>query len=201
VVVAGKTASVPVRCFDVNGDALRHFAVAGPAHGDLGDFDDPAGTVRYKPEPGYVGADFLTYRAFGGSLVSNEGTLTITVTNARPSVTRLRLSRKRFRRGRKLPRASRRRAKVGTSIRFRLSEPARTTLSFERVLAGHRKRYRKIRKTIRVRGDTGGNSVRFQGRLSRSKRLRPGSYRLTVVARDKQGLRSRRKRVRFRLVR
>jgi hypothetical protein len=128
------------------------------------------------------------------------------------------LTRKRFRRGRKLARASRK-AKVGTTIRFRLSEPARTTLSFERVLAGRRvgrrckpprrglrsrkrcTRYRKIRKTIRLRGDTGGNSVGFQGRLSRRTRLNPGSYRLTVVANDRQGLRSRRKRVRFRLAR
>ncbi len=197
VVVPGKAGSIPVPCFDLNGDALTHAAVAGPAHGDLGDFDDPVNTVRYKPEPGYVGPDFLTFRAQDGSLASNVARLTMDVKNARPSVTRLRLSRKRFRRGRRLPRASRR-AKVGTTIRFRLSEPARLTLSFERRRG---RRYRKVRTTIRVRGDTGGNSVRFQGRLSRRKRLGPGSYRLTVVAKDKQGLRSRRKRVRFRLVR
>jgi hypothetical protein len=207
-----------VPCFDLNGDALAHVAVAGPAHGDLGDFDDAGSTVRYKPEAGYVGADFLTFLSHGGSLGSNTANVTINVTNVRPSVTRLRLSRKRFRRGRRLPRTSRR-ARVGTTIRFRVSEPARTTLAFERALAGRRvgrrcrpprrglrshkrcRRYRKVRKAIRVSADTGGNSVGFQGRISRRTRLRPGSYRLTVVARDKQGLRSRRKRVLFRLFR
>ena len=104
---------LPVPCFDLNGDALAHSAVAGPAHGDLGDFDDAASTVRYRSEPGFVGSDFLIFRAHGGSLDSNTARVTINVTNVRPSVSRFRLTRKRFRRGRRLPRASRR-AKVGT---------------------------------------------------------------------------------------
>jgi hypothetical protein len=145
-----------------------------------------------------VGSDFLTFQAHGGSLNSNAATVTIDVTNVRPSVSRFRLTRKRFRRGRRLPRASRRRARVGTSIRFRLSEPARVTLSFERRRG---RRFRKVRTKIRVRCDTGGNSVRFQGRLSRRKRLPAGRYRVTIVARDRQGLRSKRRRARFRIVR
>jgi DNA-binding beta-propeller fold protein YncE len=218
--VPGRTTTVPLPCSDLNGDALSRLPVAGPAHGELGAaFDDAAGTVLYKPEAGYVGPDFLTFRARGGSLTSNVARLTIQVTNRRPSLTRLGLTRKRFRRGRKLPRASRRRARVGTKIRYRLSEPARVTFSFERVLAGrkvgrrcrppsrrlrsHRRcrRYKRVRTRIRRHGGTGRNALSFQGRLSRRKRLRPGNYRLTVVAKDPQGLRSRRKRVRFTLLR
>jgi len=199
VTVPGRRTSMPVHCLDLNGDALIHEAITGPAHGDLGDFHDAGGTVEYRAEPGFVGADFLTFRAHAGSLDSNAGTTHITVTNVRPSVTRFRLSRKRFRRGRKLARlARRRRARVGTTIRFRLSEPARVTLSFERRRG---RRYRKIRTKIKVRADSGGNSLRFQGRLSRRKRLGRGRYRVTIVARDRQGLRSGRRRATFSIVR
>ena len=82
---------------------------------------------------------------------------------------------------------------------MRLSEPARVTLSFERKRG--RRRYRKVRTRVRVRADTGRNAILFYGRLSRRRRLKPGSYRLTIVARDPQGLRSRRRGVTFKLLR
>lgn len=217
-VVPGGGTSVPLPCSDLNLDPLKRSLVSGPAHGKAGAISDGAGTVLYTPTPGYVGADSISFRALGGSLTSGVGVLSINVTNARPRVGRVGLSRKRFRRGRKLPKASRK-AKVGSKIRFRLSEPATVTLAFERTRAGRRvgrrckaprpglrsrkkcKRYIKVKKRVRVKGKTGRNSVRFHGRLSRGRRLKPGRYRLTATALDKQGLRSTRRRATFALVR
>ena len=56
--------------------------------------------------------------------------------------------------------------------------------------------------TLRLDGKAGTNRVKFQGRLSRRKRLALGRYRLTVGARDAAGNASRTSRpVSFRIVR
>ena len=47
----------------------------------------------------------------------------------------------------------------------------------------------------------GTNKVRFQGRLSRSKKLKPGRYLLTITATDSAGNRSAPKGTRFTIVR
>ncbi len=100
-------------------------------------------------------------------------------------------------------------AKVGTTIRFSLSEPAAVTLSFALRVGGRRightcgtatpalrrrprcARYVVITPSIRFpTARAGVNLVRFQGRLSRMRSLRPGSYRLTVTATDAAANRS-----------
>ncbi len=116
--------------------------------------------------------------------------------NARPVVRRLRVNR-RIREGDGLPRlvSSKRRA----TIRFRLSEDAKVTLIFVRRLPngqlGH------VRRKKRLNGHQGLNRVSFHGRLRKHLALRPGRYRLTVIARDSDGVRSKPKRARFRLLR
>jgi hypothetical protein len=122
-----------------------------------------------------------------------------------------------FRLGSLLPKFSRR-APVGTTISFKLSEPARTTLTFaqpktgrkvgRRCVATTRRNRRKSRCTIpNVRGTltfnahAGTNKVRFQGRLSRTRKLKPGRYTLTITATDSAGNRSRPKSTRFTIVR
>jgi len=47
-----------------------------------------------------------------------------------------------------------------------------------------------IRGTLAFSGHAGTNRVRFQGRLSRSKKLKPGLYTLTIAATDAAGNRS-----------
>jgi hypothetical protein len=87
---------------------------------------------------------------------------------------------KRWRLGRHLPRFSRKRPPVGTTIRYTLSRGARVTLKFsQRVKKGRRTRLVK-RGTITATGFAGVNKVRFEGRLSRRKKLKPGRYVLTV---------------------
>ena len=95
---------------------------------------------------------------------------------------------------------------VGTTVRYRLSEPATATFTVERPTAGRlvggvcRKPTRKTRKRrkctrwVRVgkpfthQGRAGANSFKFTGRPGR--KLAPGSYRLTVVAADAAGNKS-----------
>jgi uncharacterized repeat protein (TIGR01451 family) len=109
---------------------------------------------------------------------------------------------KTFRLGRLLPKLSK--AKVGTTIRFSLPEAATVKLVFARPKAGRKSGRRCVKPSprnargkrctrfvaaglLRVRAHAGGNKVRFQGRLSRRKRLTPGRYRLTLTAKDSFG--------------
>jgi hypothetical protein len=121
----------------------------------------------------------------------------------------------RFRLGRKLPQSSA--VRTGTTIRFRLSEAARVNYDFRRArpgrkvgrrcLAPTRARRGRPRCTRYVRSGSlmrsavlGPNLLRFQGRLTRRRALRPGKYRLTLVATDAVGQRSAPKNLTFRLL-
>jgi len=124
----------------------------------------------------------------------------------RPKVTKLSLSRKRF--------------KVGqvTTFRFTLSEAATTRISIARSAAGRRvgRRCRAPKPSLRRRPRCarfvtvgsllkpnlrpGAQRVRFSGRV-RSRALRPGAYRATIVATDTGGNRSRAAAVTFRIAR
>lgn len=139
--------------------------------------------------------------------------------NAAPAISRLRVAR-RIRKGRALPRLTGRRR--GHSISFTLSEDAEVTLSLERRLSGRRGRRRgkrvcvrltrrnrrarrctrhaRVRTKIKLKARRGANRVVFRGRLSRRRALKPGSYRLTVNARDSGGLKAKPKRAVSRLL-
>jgi hypothetical protein len=111
-----------------------------------------------------------------------------------------------------------RRARVGATVRYGLSEPASTTFTVERASAGRRvgrrcvkptrrnRTRRKCTRYVRVRGSfthqgaAGSNSFKFSGRLNRRK-LRPAKYRLVAVATDAAGNKSVAKRRAFRVVR
>jgi hypothetical protein len=92
--------------------------------------------------------------------------------------------------------ARRKRAKVGTTFRFRLNERARVRLAFA-VRKG--KSFRRA-GALTFAGRKGKNRVVFQGRISKRRTLRPGRYRLTVTARH-GSLRSQRRTLRFTIVR
>ncbi len=130
----------------------------------------------------------------------------------RPVVSGLGMFPARFAIGSLLPRLARA-AKVATTIRFSLSERATVRLTFAQrrsgrmvghscrrataALAGRPActRYVRVSPSVTIGGArAGANRVRFQGRLSRARTLLPGRYRLTVVATDAAGNRSRPKR-------
>jgi hypothetical protein len=124
--------------------------------------------------------------------------------NLAPALTKLKLSRASFRKGK------------STTIGFRLSEAAKVALSFERKLDGRRvrgrcvkpakgarpncTRYSKLKTGLTVQGKAGTNSLVFRGRLSRTRVLAVGRYRMTVVATDATGKKSAAARVSFRLL-
>ena len=135
---------------------------------------------------------------------------------AAPNLTGLTVRPPTFVLGNFLPAASQRRRR-GTTIAFTLSEAARTTLTFTRKRPGRRVRGRcvkprrrnlgrpRCRRTvvagrIRIELAAGAQAIRFSGRLTRRKRLRPGRYGLVVTARDAGGLRSAPARTRLRAV-
>jgi hypothetical protein len=114
----------------------------------------------------------------------------------------------RWRRGPALPHISTaRRVPVGTTFAFSLNEPATVTLTFTHSVPGRRVAGRcvapshgnahrvRCKRTVTagsfgVSGKTGLNKLRFQGRLSSTTALKPGSYDVSITARDAHGLKS-----------
>jgi len=103
-------------------------------------------------------------------------------------------------------------ARRGTTLTFTLTEAARVTFTFERVLSGRRigtacrapnagnrrrracKRFVKVKGSLSSAGALGANTVRFTGRVG-GRLLARGSYRVTVIAIDAAGNRSASKRL------
>lgn len=134
-----------------------------------------------------------------------------------PVLRHLKLSARRFRLGSRLPSASA--VGTGTTLRFELSERATVTLSFAKASRGRRAggrcvkrkrrnrarrrctRYVRVKPKLSLAGQQAGKRrIRFAGRLTRSKSLRPGAYRLTLTARDAAGNVSTPRRARFKLL-
>jgi hypothetical protein len=80
----------------------------------------------------------------------------------------------------------------GTTARYRLSEAARVTFSIQRKQG---KRYGKAKRSSKA-SKQGANKKKLSTR-----RLKPGRYRLTLVATDASKNRSKPKRITFRVIR
>jgi virginiamycin B lyase len=107
--------------------------------------------------------------------------------STRPTISKLKLSKKRFRVGR------------GTKISFTLSEQATVRISFERKATGRRgaRRWVKLRKGLTRKGlKAGARRIAFSGRIGK-RALKPGSYRPTVVATNANGAKSKPRRAPF----
>jgi hypothetical protein len=126
---------------------------------------------------------------------------------AKPAVTGLSESASRWRRGHSLPHISSVGAPLGTTFSFSLSEPATSTFTFTQRMAGRRAHGKcaapspgnahgsKCKRTVVVgsvgiAGKAGLNKLRFQGRLSGAKTLKPGAYAVSVTASDAHGLKA-----------
>ncbi len=98
-------------------------------------------------------------------------------------------------------------ARVGTTFTFQENEAASVALTFTHVLPGRRSAGRCIAPThgnrgkprctrhlvvgnLGVPGHAGGNTIRFQGRISRTEKLAPGSYTVSVTSHDNHGLKN-----------
>ena len=62
--------------YDVNGDSFTAQLGTDVSHGDLTLHSN--GSFEYSPDPGYIGVDTFTYRAYDGELYSSYVTVTIT---------------------------------------------------------------------------------------------------------------------------
>jgi hypothetical protein len=174
-------------------------AGAGPRYVAPG----PGNTIWFTEETGNRVGRVVGIELPGGGGGGGGGNTDTT----RPRLSGLRLSAKRFRLGTKRATASA--VRTGTTIRYRLSEASTVTLSFARARSGRRVRGRCVKPTRRnlsrrrctrhvpvkpaltFRNQAAGaRRIRFEGRLSRRKSLRPGVYRMTLRARDLAGLRS-----------
>jgi hypothetical protein len=91
---------------------------------------------------------------------------------------------------------ARRHVKRGTRFRYTLSEAGTVTITIDRRRPGRDRRV----GVLRSREQAGRQSLRFSGRL-RGRTLRPARYRARAVAIDRQGARSRPRRLTFRIVR
>lgn len=108
-------------------------------------------------------------------------------------------------------------AKKGTTFVYSVTEPARVVFTIQQKAKGRRVRGKCRKPTRRNRsakrctrfvkrgafaqnGKLGQNRKKFSGKIGR-KRLRPGRYRATLVARDAAGNASKPKRLNFRVVR
>jgi hypothetical protein len=102
-------------------------------------------------------------------------------------ITGLKQSHTTWREGSKLAtisKARRVRSPIGTIFRFDLNEQATVTFTFTERVSGRKrgKRGSRTAGTLTLTGRAGANKVTFQGRLSRSKKLKPGRYTVTVTA-------------------
>jgi hypothetical protein len=188
-------------------------------------------TVKYTPNAGFSGKDTFDYTSFDAyGFGTDRGTVTINVTapggggggggpqpdKTAATISSVAVSPSRWRGGPSLAVFSL--APVGTTIRFRLDEDATATLTFARATAGRRVGTRCVRPTRANRTrrkctrylnkgslkrslKAGARRVKFHGRLSRTKRLALGRYRLTISAVDKAGNKSRNRTAFFTIVR
>jgi 6-phosphogluconolactonase (cycloisomerase 2 family) len=115
---------------------------------------------------------------------------------------------KTWRLGSRLAHATRKpRPPVGTTFGFTLNEAASVRLTFTQTVAGRRVGHRCVTQmqsnrrkpkctrttiagTLTLAAHAGANRLRFEGRLSRTRRLRPGRYRATITAINPVGQRA-----------
>ena len=89
--------------------------------------------------------------------------------------------------------------KVGTTVRYTLSEPATVQFKVQRIVR-RRKQPIPVGGSFEHAGGKDSNTLRFTGRIA-DRKLRPGSYRLIAVPTDAAGNRGAAKSVRFRISR
>jgi hypothetical protein len=189
-------------------DALK--IVMAPSHGTIGGLSD--GKVVYTPNNDFQGTDAFTYtgtdgtsKALPASVTIQVGQQSLAADQTPPSISGISVSPKKWRLGNGLAKISK--APVGTTISFGLSEAARVTLIFQRREPGRRSGGNCVKQTsgnrshprctryinaggINADAKAGQNRVRFEGLLTRTRKLSVGGYRVVVGARDAAGNRA-----------
>jgi hypothetical protein len=174
--------------------------VTPPKNGNLGSLEN--GRVIYTPNKDFKGTDSFTYTGSDGVSDADPATVTIQVADPSPPpgggdatspvVSAVRVSNKVCLLGDGLAKLSKK-TPVGTTISFRVSEAAAATITFQRFVPaknGKKARFVGAGSLQGLAAKAGLNKVRFQGRLTRTRTLTLGKYRVVVRARDAAGNRS-----------
>jgi hypothetical protein len=198
-------AGVPVSFFVTPLDAFSALSATHWSFGDPGE-----GAAGTSVTHAYAAAGTYNVNVTSADVLGNSSTLSGTIVIApapaavktpAPALGALRQSAARWREGSRLARISarRKRVPVGTTFSFTLNEPASLKLAFTQRVGG-RQQGRKcvaqsrrnargrackrtvVRGTLVLSGHGGLNKVSFKGRLSRARKLAPGSYTLLLSA-------------------
>jgi hypothetical protein len=188
--------------------------------------DEPAG-VAFDPAGDVVFADSGNDRVRMVTLIASPAgqpapTLTSPIvlpTPAPPIVANAKQSHRKWRDGNALARLARKRKlpPLGTTFSFTLNEQARVSFAFTQRVGGremsrkcvaqtktnrrkHACKRTVTRGTLSFTGHDGTNRVSFQGRISHSLELRPGTYTLIITATNAAGQRSAPKQLTFTIV-
>jgi sugar lactone lactonase YvrE len=212
-VAGGKTVTYQASGTDPEGLGLRYaWDLDGNGSFELSTAGVPRATKSFKQ------STTMTPRVrvldpHGGEAIAAASSALV-VDTIRPVISSFRSSSRTIATSAEASAAARRRS---VRFRFRLSESARVRIAIERALAGRRKSGRcvapaKARKsakrctrwrrvtTLRKKGTSGPNSVRFSGKV-RGRALRAGRYRAVATAKDAVGNPSRRRTAGFSAVR
>jgi uncharacterized repeat protein (TIGR01451 family) len=126
---------------------------------------------------------------------NNAQTFAITATET-PTLTHVSQSHKTWREGSKLAHLARskkaKKPSVGTTFSFTLNEPAKVTFAFTQKV--HKQT--KTRGTLTYNARAGKRKLTFDGRLSHSKQLKPGSYTVLITTKG-DGLTSKQAKLSF----
>jgi hypothetical protein len=194
--VFGPQASAPASCAS-GGKVVGSASVSGNGtyHASAGFTPTSAGHYWWYASYSGDTGDTPASSPCGASMVE-------TVVTSPPRLTHLGQSHRRWRRGKALPHiASAKRPPIGTTFRFTVNERVRVRFAFNKRVKGrklgrrcvaHRTKGRRCTRTVKsgvlnFSARAGLNKVRFQGRISARKRLKPGRYTLTVTATDSSG--------------
>ena len=182
----GKAVNVQLQCADPSGAPITSYTVVTPpSHGSVS--VNSTGTASYTPASGYSGPDTFTFDATSAHGAGAPATATVTVAlPVPPQLTQVKQSHPRWREGRKLARFASGTNAVGTTFRFTLSESATVQFAFKQ----QKCRRRCAKGTLTYTAGAGAHKLRFQGRLSKHKKLPPGRYTLTITATNAAGQRA-----------
>jgi hypothetical protein len=183
------TSTLQLHCADPSGAPITSYAVVTPpGHGTV--TVNSTGTATYTPASGYSGPDTFTFDATSGQGTGAPATATISVASAsappNPALSHVTQSHRRWREGSALPHVASARPPVGTKFRFTVNESVRVRFAFIQRRHGHR----VTRGTLKISVGAGAHKVRFAGRLSKHKKLRPGRYTLVITATNAVGQRA-----------
>jgi hypothetical protein len=216
--IAGETGSIYLIRAEDAGSTLR-MRIRADVNGDLGNggADDPPSAVEVDTASTAVIAARPVPPVVQPPNPVPPGGGAVADTHA-PVVSALKVTHKKFAVAAAPTALVARRAPKGTRFTFRLSEAATATLRIDRLLPGRKvgrsckkptRKNRKAKRCLRpVKAGTltrknlkaGKVSIAFSGRIGK-KKLRPGSYQVTVVAKDAAGNRSKPAPATFRIVR